>query len=594
MRSNPSSPRTSKVRQALRLTAAWLLICESLLLSGCSSDFRRFPNKAPRWEDADRNHVAHEPEEYFSGLIADAADKNFLKPLADLPYLPLGERAHNVNSLDEVPNSSWFQNRIGFYDISPERIARAACGDTPSLDPAQPLEVIAAKPNGAYPGFFIKVGEERYLLKFDSPVQPGRATSADVIGSKIYWAAGYHVPCNEIVYFRPQDLTIAEGATAEDEYGRKKPITDRDIHAVLEKAYRTRSGLLRASASRFLPGKPLGPFRYDSRRSDDPNDHVDHQHRRELRGNRVLASWLHHHDAREQNTLDVWLTNQGQNHDTNYIRHYMIDFGDCLGSRWTFDPVSARFGHSYLVDYDQFAVDLLTLGAYPRPWHHLTINPEAEIFGYFNVKDFHPAEWVTEYPNAAFEEMRYDDALWMTRIIARFTDAQMKAIVGTARLDNERAEQILLEILQGRRKKILKEYFTHYAPLDGFELIRQTPGDDAQSICFDDLAIKNGVVDPKRVLYKARFYGGLKLDREIGWIQLQPSLDDPGRTCITRPLEGVYGKIDVPKDVPDDDPRRYGLMKIWIHQQAQALSHFSNSLALLQPRQRSWSTTRRH
>ena len=66
------------------------------------------------------------------------------------------------------------------------------------------------------------------------------------------------------------------------------------------KAVRLKDGRVRALASRFLPGRPLGPFRYEGVRSDDPNDVIPHQNRRELRGGRLLAAWLNHHDAREQ------------------------------------------------------------------------------------------------------------------------------------------------------------------------------------------------------------------------------------------------------------------------------------------------------
>ncbi len=540
-------------------------------LVGCGSAPKRFPLAPPRWEDTDRKNVEEAPKEYYSGMLADVADKNFLRPIALAPYVPLGQRALNVNALDEVPNSSWFQNRIGYFDYTEEELARAACGDTPSLsaerDEEGTWEIVAAKPNGAYPGFFIKNGDQRYLLKFDGPVQPGRATSSDVIGSKIYWAVGYHVPCNEVVYFDRKVLSIAEGATAEDEYGRKKPITQQDIERVLEKAYRTKDGRLRASASRFLPGRPLGPFSYEGRRADDPNDHVPHQHRRELRGNRLLSAWLHHHDAREQNTLDVWLTDQGGT-KRSFIRHYMIDFGDCLGSRWAFDPVSKRFGYSYFVDYDQVAVDLMTFGAYPRPWHDLKINPEFEIFGYFNVKDFEPASWVPEYPNPAFSEMRYDDALWMARILARFTEDQLRAIVETAHLENEAAEDYLVETLLGRRRAILEEYFTQYAPLTDFRFVRFDDDDPHQSLCFVDLAVKHQIVDPKKVFYKVRFYGGKLLDQELGWMQLAPDETHPDRTCVQRSIGDSRPADLVSPRARDDHPLRYGLIKIWIHQQA--------------------------
>ena len=577
-----SFSKVSRVAGLLALTAGALL--------ACSSGPHRFPLAPPRWEDHDRKNVEEQPTEYYSGMAADVADKNLFRPLARLPYVPLGQRAWNVNALDEVPNSSWFQNRIGFFQYTPEEIARAACKDTPSLSPDSKWEIIAAKPNGAYPGFFIKSGEDRYLLKFDGPVQPGRATSADVIGSKIFWAAGYHVPCNEVIYFRRGILTIAKDATAEDEYGRKKPITAEDVETVLEKAYRTKDGLLRASASRFLPGMPLGPFSYEGRRDDDPNDHVPHQHRRELRAARIISAWLHHHDAREQNTLDVWLTDQGES-KKNYIRHYMIDFGDCLGSRWAFDPISRRFGYSYFIDYDQVVVDLLTFGAYPRPWHDLKINPAVEIFGYFNVKDFRPTSWVPEYPNPAFSEMRYDDALWMARILAQFTKEQLRAVVRTAQLGSEYAEEYLLDTLMGRRDKILRAYFTRYAPLTDFRLVRlgtlAAPGtnspakketdspakkamtaDSNQSLCFVDLALRNQLVDPQRVFYKVRFYGGRDLETELGWMQLYPDPDHPDRTCVQRPIGDTRPSDLAPPNAPDDHPLRYGVLKIWIHQQA--------------------------
>jgi len=543
------------------------LLCLASALTACGPQIRRFPLQAPLWEDKDRNHVEEEPEEYYSGLIADAADKNFLKPLAQIPYLPLDVRAKNVNALDEVPNSSWFQNRIGFHELSPEEVAKGACGDTPSLSPDIKWEVVAAKPNGAHPGFFIKAGGERYLLKFDSPVQPRRATAADVIGSKLYWAAGYHTPCNEIVHFRRENLTVAEGASAEDKYGKKRPITLDDIHTVLKKAYRTHDGRIRASASRFLPGRPIGPFKYDGQRADDPNDHIDHEHRRELRGNQVISAWLHHHDAREQNTLDVWLTDQGKA-KKSFIKHYMIDFGDCFGSRWSFDPVSRRFGYAYFFDYDQVALDILTLGAHPRPWRHNTVNPEMEIFGYFNVKDFQPKSWVTEYPNAAFDEMRYDDGHWMARIISRFERPHVEAVVAEAKLLDPNIEEYLVDTLMGRRKKILEEYLLNYAPLDNFRLVRRKKGDPRQSLCFDDLAIENKLIDPKRVLYKIRSYGGRLLDEELGWLQFYPDPEHPGRSCILRPLGDKRPADFVEKDAPDDDPLRYGVVKIFVHQEA--------------------------
>ena len=94
-----------------------------------------------------------------------------------------------------------------------------------------------------------------------------------------------------------------------------------------------RGELTRVQASAWLPGRLIGPFRYDGTRSDDPNDVVPHEDRRELRGGRLLAAWIDHFDAREQNTMDAWLSDRGGEPDSSpgFVRHYYLDTSDCLG-----------------------------------------------------------------------------------------------------------------------------------------------------------------------------------------------------------------------------------------------------------------------
>jgi hypothetical protein len=554
----------SKAATLSKVIASLGLVCAAFMLVGCAHKTVRFPLKPPLWEDADRNHVQSEPAEYYSGLYADGADKMFFKPLARLPYIPLSRPAMNVNALDEVPNSSWFQNRIGMHPISPKRAAQGACAGSAPIDSKGPWTVVAAKPNGANPGFFIKAADgRRYLLKFDSKTQPQRATSADVIGSRIYWAVGYHAPCNQIVYFRRQILKISPKATAEDKYGKKQPIKQKDIDKVLAAAFQLKDGRLRASASLFLPGKPLGPFRYESTRSDDPNDVIPHEHRRELRGNRILSAWLLHHDSREQNTLDLWVKDNGR----NYIRHYMLDFGDCFGGLWFYDPLTRRLGHSYVWDWQDIATDTITLGLVPRPWNRGTRNKEAEIFGYFKVEDFVPSKFKSGYPNAAFSEIQHGDALWMARILSKFTDAHIREIVKTGKITDKRAEAYLVKTLIGRRDAIMREYFTRYAPFSEFRLVRRKKGSLVQSLCFEDIALKTKVIKHERVLYKFRFYGGKKLDQELGWLQFAPDPDHPHRSCVQLPIGSKRPADLAPKNAPDDHPLRYGVLKVWVNQE---------------------------
>ena len=48
----------------------------------------------------------------------------------------------------------------------------------------------------------------RYFLKFDPKTNPEMASAADVLGSKFFYALGYNVPENYIVYFTRKQLAV--------------------------------------------------------------------------------------------------------------------------------------------------------------------------------------------------------------------------------------------------------------------------------------------------------------------------------------------------------------------------------------------------
>ena len=130
-----------------------------------------------------------------------------------------------------------------------------------------------------------------------------------------------------------------------------------DVAQWLKNTPRTKDGSIRALASRYVPGKVVGQYRYTGTRPDDPNDIYPHERRRELRGLRVFAAWLNHDDARSINSIDTYVEEDGR----HYIRHYLQDFGSNLGSGST-SAQQPRGGNEYLIERDKIGKGLISFG----------------------------------------------------------------------------------------------------------------------------------------------------------------------------------------------------------------------------------------
>jgi hypothetical protein len=63
-----------------------------------------------------------------------------------------------------------------------------------------------------------------------------------------------------------------------------------------------------------------------------------------------------------------------------------------------------------------------------------------------------------------------DDAFWAARIVSRFTDEMVRAIVHTGQYDDPGAEQFLADVLIRRRDKTVAHYFRQLNPLAEFQV----------------------------------------------------------------------------------------------------------------------------
>lgn len=537
----------------MRLLTALTLAAIAMLSCGPPASRLPFPLRDPITRDSDLDPVsvacrpdpsAKEPTrvrcapaEYVAPPIWDHIDNSVFEPISQALSVEAVGEAVNVNSMDEVPDSAWFASRIGVRRMPPEELVAAACQPEDLLADESPdgtWVIDRGKTDGASFGFRVEIdGRGKYMLKTDVVEQPEHANAAAVIGAAIYHAAGFYTTCEQVVYVRRAQLKLTPGLTSIDKAGIERPFDDAALTRGLDlgtaKADRTR-----LTASKWLSGLTLGPFRYQGVRDDDPNDVIHHEHRRELRGSRLIAAWLHHWDAREQNSMDVWIASDPKRERSSpgYVRHYILDTSDVIGQAPNPPELARRMGHSYYVDAKDVLFDFATLGLVEQPWDRARMTAGHERFAYFSARDFDPENWKPSYPNPAFVRMTERDGAWMTRIIARFTRADIEAIVGAARLSNPADAPYLTDILMARRQAILARYLGRLSPLT--DVKRR---DDGQ-ICAVDLARANAVFPAERFRYE------VVQDGPGGRTALTATPGDAGWVCFTPRAGAVSGAND--------------------------------------------------
>jgi hypothetical protein len=389
-------------------------------------------------------------------------------------------RAVNVNTVDEVPDSSWFENRIGREPWSLDRIVR---GPDRGTGPAEGTwTVIDVKSEGITPGLTIRDSRgDVYFIKFDPPSNPEMASGAEVISTKLFHAFGYHTPENYVATLHRDALVIGQGTRLADEDGKLRPMDTDDLDELLERAARRDDGSFRVVASKGVAGKPVGKFRYYGTRPDDPNDIYPHEHRRELRGMSVFAAWLNHDDSRSINSHDALQQEAGR----AIVRHYLLDFGSTLGSGST-QAQTTRAGNEFIWEARPTFVTMLTLGFYVRPWVKVKY-PEIPAVGRIESTYFRPENWKPEYPNPAFMNARPEDRFWAAHILSKLPDDAVQAAVGTAKFSDRRATEYLTRILLERKAKVLKSWLNASNPVVDLQL------DSSGSLSFHNAAEEAGV-----------------------------------------------------------------------------------------------------
>jgi hypothetical protein len=431
------------------LLAATLAVLVAPLLSAAPQE-----RTAPKFYDDDP--IARVPETQDASKVEPrdiSLSYDALINLFGRPGKRLVGRASNVNTVDDVPDSSWYTNRR----VTAAEIARGVNDDR---GPAPGKWHVSRKNDGVSAGFTITDSAgKRYFIKFDPPDEPELGTGAEAVSTRLFHALGYFVPQATIVSIRAEDLVVAEGATVRMLGGKRRPMRLSDIGKTLERANRNPDGSYRAIATEGLAGTVLGGFLYEGTRPDDPNDTVPHEDRRELRGLRVFSAWLNHTDAKALNSMDTILKGP----DGARVRHNLIDFNATLGSAGI-GPRERRDGYEYLAETGPALRALPAFGFAVRPW--MTIDyPEYRGIGRFEAARFEPEKWRPRVPNPAYVRSRPDDTFWAAMKLMSVPEDVIRAAVKAGQYQDAAAEKFLADALIERRAKIAKAFLVPVNPV---------------------------------------------------------------------------------------------------------------------------------
>jgi hypothetical protein len=400
------------------------------------------------------------------------------------------------------------------------------------------------KPYGFRPGFLISDGRnQRYLLLFDDPSSPEVSTSAQVVSSNILHAIGYHVPESYIVTFPRERLVLAEGAEIISSAGNKRALNEEDLDAFLNEVARTGPGRYRAVAIHASPTHAtsvLGPYQVFATRSDDPNDIVPHEHRRDLRGLFVIASWIDLAKARALSTLDL-LIDDGV--VPPHVRHYLLELWSSLGGGGVEGAKRAWDGNDPLFDAGAALKNIVGFGIWSPAWMRASY-PRIRGVGRFESETFDPPRWASIERLAPFENRLPDDDFWGAKQVMAFTDDDIRALVSTGEYTDPAAAEWIVRSLIARRDKIGRYYFANVLPLDAFRI-------QNGRLAFDDLGERYGLTRGTQT-YTARWFRLVNDTGELVPLQTADSLQVPVE--IDRADPGNYYAIRI--EAVGEEPER--------------------------------------
>jgi hypothetical protein len=516
----PTAPRA-------RRNAALLFLCAGVLVtSGCRYRPAKFGDHPPVVKVGDDMPIPVPAVADFDELL-HVSDVYLRRPAYDALSPVDPPEALDVNSLDEVPASSWFLPPRQLSEILADREA-----DFPG-PPVLPFTLLDESPVVS-PGGALVVRDARgarYELLRDSARRPELLTGAAAVGSRFLRALGQRTPDVWVLPLASKDAISATPPAAPVVAGEEPPppLTPEQIIArearielFFDGAPRLPDGGIRVSATRFPNGIDVGITPDFGTRGDDDNDRIAHNDRRTLRALSVYGSLLAFDGFGVRRTRDVYVGPRGKGH----LLHYVVRMEQSLGATSVVDPLppyhplAGRRGDGTLAN-------LLLLGFAPAP------RPRATQRTFLSLGSMgplaNPEGMNTSVPYGPFVRLSRTDGYWAAKRIASVleTPSTLVKIVEAADFSDHKASEELLFLLRLRARQVVGYWMHQVTPI---ELLAT----EDRRIVLRDEAIFGGYAPANEIHYELTY------------------LDTEGRVLSsTKKLQATDGTfvVEVPKEL---------------------------------------------
>jgi hypothetical protein len=350
--------------------------------------------------------------------------------LAMDPETPI--ESGDVNSLDEVPRSSWFDPP----DTRP---------DGPPVAPLTPL----GEAESGQPGLAVSDARGlRYELRRDTKERPELVSASAAVASRLLGAIGYRTPEVHVVTVAVADL---------------KEVNDKPARLAVTALFRDGSAptgeRYRVRATRWPVGIDLGPTPVAGVRPEDPNDHVPHAERRTLRSLGLALYWMGLRRLPPFALRDVYVGDAGKGH----LEHYVVAMDDAFGADAVGREAEARLGGAGKYLDENALTALLTLGLRRR--RAPPVQTRWLALGEFQDVD-PPETFTTSPPYEPADRLRPADAYWMGKRLAAVPAATINAALTAAHFSDPSARARAAEVMETRRARAIAWAFAQVTPAD--------------------------------------------------------------------------------------------------------------------------------